>query len=72
MTQFLQDKEHIFHEATTRLPMKINFEAHDFYAVDVFYHSSCYIKFSIKKNETVNKDEQRKNLHNNILVWVEL
>ena len=37
MTQFLQDKEHKFYETATRLKMKISFEAHVFYAADVFY-----------------------------------
>ena len=36
MTQFLQDKEHKFHEAATKLQMKISFEAHDFYAGGCF------------------------------------
>ena len=68
MTQFLQDKEHKFHEAATRLQMKISFEAHDFYVVDVFYHNSCYIKFAIKKKLTVNKDERWKmTMENNVL-----
>ena len=67
MTQFLQDKEHKFHEAATRLQMKISFEAHDFAAADVFYHNSSYIKFGIKKKVTVNKDEQMENLQNAIL-----
>ena len=57
-TQFLKDKEHKFHEAATRLQRKISFEALDFYAMDVFYHNSCYIKFVIKNKVTVIKDEQ--------------
>ena len=36
MTQFLQDKEHKFHEAATRLQMEISFEVHDFYAANFF------------------------------------
>ena len=34
---FLQEKERKFHKATTKIQMKISFEEHDFYAVDVFY-----------------------------------
>ena len=34
---FLQEKERKFHKAVTRIQMKISFEAHDFYAADVFY-----------------------------------
>ena len=29
--------------------MKVSFEAHEFYAPDVCYHKSCYIKFALKK-----------------------
>ena len=36
MIRFLQDREHKFHEAASRLQMKNSFKAHDFYAVDVF------------------------------------
>ena len=46
MTEFLQDKEHKFHEAAARLQIKISFEAHNFYAADVFFHHSCRIKRS--------------------------
>ena len=47
--------------------MKINFETHDFYVADVFYHNSCYIKFAFKKKVTVNKEEQIENLQNDML-----
>ena len=47
--------------------MKINFETHDFYVADGFYHNSCYIKFAIKKKVTVNKEEQIENLQNDML-----
>ena len=67
MIRFLQDREHKFHGAVSRLQMKISFKAHDFYAVDVFYHNSCCIKFAIKKKVTVNTDEQMENLQNDIL-----
>ena len=67
MTQLLQDKKRKFYEAATRLQMEINFEAHEFYDEDVFYHNPCYIKFAIKKKVTVNKDEKIKNLQNDIL-----
>ena len=67
MTHFLQDKGHKFHETATRFQMKISFEARDFYAADVFHHNSGYIKFAIKKKVIINKDEQIKNLQNEIL-----
>ena len=67
MTHFLQDEGHKFHETATRFQMKISFEAYDFYAADIFYHNSGYIKFAIKKKVIINKYEQIKNLQNEIL-----
>ena len=53
MNVFLQDPAKKFHEAATRLYMKIGYAhekiAHDFFAADIFYHDSCYIKFTLKK-----------------------
>ena len=51
MNIFLQDPQTEFHEAATRLYQKIEYEAHDFFPVDIYYQNSCYIKFSLKKNE---------------------
>ena len=62
MAQFLQDKKHKFQEVATSLQMQISFEAHDFFAADVFYRNSCYIKFSVKR-----KDEQIEKIQNDIL-----
>ena len=67
MSHFLQDKERKFYEAATRLEMKISFEAHDLYLVDIFYHNSCFVKFAIKKKVTVSKDKNMENLQNDIL-----
>ena len=51
---FLQDAATKFHEAATRLYMKIGYEAHDIFAADIYYRNSCYIKLEMKKiGETV-------------------
>ena len=67
MTLYLQDKNHKFHDAATRLQMKISFEAHDFYAADVYYHNSCFIKFAVKKITTLPLNEKAEILQNDIL-----
>ena len=67
MNFYLEDKNNKFYDAATRLQMKISFEAHDFYAADVFYHNSCYIKFAIKNPVTMHNRETGENLENNIL-----
>ena len=51
MNAFLQDPATKFHEAATRLYMKIGYEAHDFFAADIYYHNSSYIKLALKKME---------------------
>ena len=48
---FLQDPATKFHEAATRLYMKIGYETHDFFAADIYYHNSSYIKFELTKIE---------------------
>ena len=66
MNVFLQNPATKFHEAATRLYMQIGYEAHDFFAADIYYHNSCYIKFALKKIEqTVNKTVEL--LENDIL-----
>ena len=49
MNVFLQDPATKFHKAATRLYVKIGYEAHDFFAADIYDHNSCYIKFALKK-----------------------
>ena len=34
-----------------RKKKKIEYEVHDFFAADVYYNNSCYIKFTLKKIE---------------------
>ena len=51
MNVCLQDSATKFYEAPTRLYMKIGYEVHDFYAGDIYYNNSCYIKFILKKIE---------------------
>ena len=51
MNVFLQAPATKFHEAATRLHMKIEYEAHKFFAAGINYHNSCYIKFALKKIE---------------------
>ena len=46
LTQFLQNREHKFHEAATRPQMNISFEQHLYHA---FYYNSCYINLSLKR-----------------------
>ena len=51
MNVFLQDSATKFHKAATRLYVKTRYEVHDFYAGDIYYKNSCYIKFALKKIE---------------------
>ena len=38
--------------------MKISYEAHDFHVADIYYHNSCYIKFTLKSLSTTAAEEQ--------------
>ena len=66
MNIFLQDPATEFHEAATRLYTKIEYEAHDFFPADIYYQNSCYIQFSLKKNEQT-VDENAELLGSDIL-----
>ncbi len=35
-------------------------QAHDIFAVDIFYHQSCYIKFAIKPVSQTDREEEEK------------
>ena len=48
MNLFLQDPATKFHEAATRIYMKIGQEAHDFFAADIYYHNYCYIDETVE------------------------
>ena len=49
LNAFLQDPATKFHEAVTRLYMKIGYKVHDFFAGDIFYHNSCLLNLHWKK-----------------------
>ena len=66
MNEYLQDPATKFHEAATRLYVKIESEIYDFFAADIYYHNSSYIKFAFTKIEqTVNETAEL--LENDIL-----
>ena len=49
-----------------RKKKKIEYEVHDFFAADVYYNNSCYIKFTLKKIEQTG-DEFVELLENGII-----
>eukprot|EP00794_Sanderia_malayensis_P017244 gene17244-18963_t len=46
--------------ATRRLDLLLSGQAHDIFAVDIFYHQSCYIKFAIKPVSQREREEDEK------------
>ena len=60
-----EDPARKFHEAATRLSLKIGCEAYDVFAADIYYHNSSYIKFALTKIEQT-VDETVELLVNNI------
>ena len=43
----LKDKDGKHIAAANRLQMVISGECHDIFAADVYYHNSCYLKFTV-------------------------
>ena len=66
MNVYLQDPATKFHEAVITHYIKIGYEAHDFFAADIYYHNSCQIKFTLKKIKQA-VDQTFELLENNIL-----
>ena len=58
MTVYQFDTSKCFYNAANRLKRKISYEAQDFHAADISYHSSCYIKFALKSLSTIATEEQ--------------
>ena len=57
---FLKDTQHRFNSAANRLLLLESGPCHDIYAIDVYYHQSCYIKFALAP--TTKKEQQDKRL----------
>ena len=45
MKMYLCDRSHRLYTAANRLELLLSGQSHDIYAVDIYYHQSCYIKF---------------------------
>eukprot|EP00795_Rhopilema_esculentum_P000574 gene574-10262_t len=43
---YLADKGSRFHDASRRLELLLSGESHDIFAVDVYYHQACYLKYT--------------------------
>ena len=48
--EYLKDKSHRYHTAANRLELILSGKSHDIFAVDVYYHNSCYLKFAVNAN----------------------
>ena len=44
--EYLKDPDHRFYVAANRLQIAISGESHDIFAADIFYHQSCYLRFT--------------------------
>ena len=57
----MQDPVNRFYEAAKRLDILLSGPSHDIFAVDVYYHQSCYMKFALvptKSNEGDDNEER--------------
>ena len=48
MELFLKTKSSRFYSAAKRLNILLSGQSHDIFAVDIYYHQSCYIKYALK------------------------
>ena len=58
---YLNDCNHRFHDAATRLQIIISGGSHDIYAADVYYRQSFYFKFTLYPVSTGNSKRTNKN-----------
>ena len=65
---FLENYNLRFYDAASRLQILMGGNSHDIFSADIFYHQSCYIKFTIKKVDDTSPDEEtNKNKEDDIL-----
>eukprot|EP00794_Sanderia_malayensis_P017234 gene17234-18955_t len=73
---FLRDAGHRFFTAANRLQMMLGGESHDIFAVDLYYHKSCYLKFAfnpVEKQGLSSSMETSDSANNTVTaVWNEL
>eukprot|EP00794_Sanderia_malayensis_P013459 gene13459-14844_t len=53
---YMKDLSHRFYQVSKRLDILLSGQSHDIFAVDVFYHQSCYIKFALVKLQITGTD----------------
>ena len=54
--EYLKEKSHRYYIAANRLELILSGKSHDIFAVDVYYHNSCYLKFAV--NPTTKQSER--------------
>ena len=54
--EYLKEKSHRYYTAANRLELILSGKSHDIFAVDVYYHNSCYLKFAV--NPTTKQSER--------------
>ncbi len=58
---FLAKPTYRFHEAAKRLQVLQGGQSFDLYAIDIYYHKNCYIKYAINKPLSIEEEEQTMN-----------
>ncbi len=54
---YLKDESHRFYQASLRLNLYLSGQVHDVFAADVFYHQSCYVKYTHSPVTSKENDE---------------
>lgn len=58
---FLAKPTYRFHEAAKRLHALQGGQSFDLFAIDIYYHKNCYIKYAINKPLSIEEEEQTTN-----------
>ena len=64
---FLRDKSSKHYAAGRRLHLLLNGQCHDIFAVDIYYHQSCYITFALKPETQEEIVKEKRNQENDVL-----
>ena len=66
--EYIQNKEHRFFAAANRLQLAISGQSHDIFAIDVYYHQSCYLKFAINEQRRQKQiDDDLEDIQNDVM-----
>ena len=66
--EYIQNKENRFFAVANRLQLAISGQSRDIFAIDVYYHQSCYLKFAINEQRRQKQiDDDFEDIQNDVM-----